>query len=749
MLRRFILFAFIFAAVYTQAQTTFNSVSVSDEGDMICWSIGSGNTNRIFALPLSACSGTKPQKISSAAPGSTGVCSNDSKSVIWKTDKGIYSSEIKTDTILYSGILTSINSSDLYMGTNADRSRMLINSRKLDKGEKGCSPYYSAIVVAKKQGDNITFSGPLTSTKECSAIINGGFTRSSFVCYNALREYGIHLLIEEPNGSFQKMELPDPENAIKGIGYCATGTDRIFGVFRMNGTDADSTFGIYVYDFIDGKYTAPVLIATERGKWRPQISIAPDGNSIAWTQRPYYEIRSNTENRKLMIARFENGKWSDAESLLDFGEFKLDTEIQFSKIWITNKNIFLQNYQGNSIWYYSSHDQSGKFTKLNIAELSSPQKNNPQNSHVLTVTDTISEGEYYPVSIWIYNPGKDTLKFQIFNAQTSPFSMNRNGIVNEENVTAAGVWGAGEYNPIFRNRQPFPVLQIVGPNDSLELRIWISPQHACAQQVFQIQQSSGRYKIAKQLIVNSSFISLRKNRGFYSPSYYTNGQMLEHFTKEKKGKIVYRSWYKNGKLKSLYTFDEKLKRTGLSAIYDENGNPITVCNQKNSKKYSVRRYYANQNLQEKYQVKSNCMIGKWERRNSDGQLISKARFRKFKMVSVQLPFFNIHVGQASAAKYYREYYANGNLKCEIHYSKTGRKRGKRTFYFENGNRWMEEKYFRDKQKKRTVFTADGKKCPEPVAGKTVTDECQFIYPTLPTLVYGLNLYYGKYYGSKF
>lgn len=749
MIRRLIVFAFVFAAVSLPAQTTFNSVSVSDDGDMICWSIGSGNTNRIFALPLSACSGIKPQKISSAAPGATGVCSNDSKSVIWKTDKGIYYSSIKTDTIEYSGILTSINSSDLYMGTNADRSRMLINSRKLDKGEKGCSPYYSAIVVAKKDGGNITFSGPLTSTKECSMIVNGGFTRSSFVCYNAYREYGIHLLVEEQNGSYQKRQLPDPENAINGIGYCSPGSDRIFGVFRMNGTDADSTFGIYVYDFVDGKYTAPVLIATERGKWRPQISIAPDGNSIAWTQRPYYEIRSNTENRKLMIARFENGKWSEAEALLDFGEFKLDTEIQFSKIWVTNKNIFLQNYQGNSIWYYSSHDLNGKFTKLNIAELSSPRKRNARDVYEITVTDTISEGEYYPVSFWVNNPGNDTLKFQVFNAQTSPFSMNRNGIVNEENITAAGVWGAGEYNPIYRNRQPYPVLQVIGPNDSLELRIWISPQHSCAEQVFQIQQSSGRFKIAPQLIVNSSFVLLRKKRGFYEPSYYPNGQLLEHFTKGKKGNIVYHSWYKNGKPKSHYTFDTKLKRTGFSAIYDENGNPITVCNQQNRKKYSVKRYYANQHLQEKYKVKSNCMVGKWERRNLNGELISEARFRKFKMVSVQLPFFNIHTSQASAAKYYREYYANGNLKCIVHYSKTGRKRGKHIFYYENGTRGLEEKYFRDKQKKKTVFTPDGKKCPEPASGKPAGDACKFIYPPLPTLVYGLNNFYRSYYGSDF
>ena len=219
MFRRLLFTALIAATGFSvNAQiTTVTSFSVSDEGDIISWQTSRGNNDaRVYALPVADLSGTQNFRLVSGSPPATAVCSNDSKTITWSSPNGVYTSEIKSDSIVYSEKLAALNKRDIFWGTNSDQSRILIKSRPEGKGEKGSDPIYSALVVGKKYHDSISFTGPLTSTKECSGIVSAGFTRSGFICFNAYREYGINLLRELPNGTFQKDELPAPENTEKG-----------------------------------------------------------------------------------------------------------------------------------------------------------------------------------------------------------------------------------------------------------------------------------------------------------------------------------------------------------------------------------------------------------------------------------------------------------------------------------------------------------------------------------------------------
>lgn len=739
MFRRLFFTGILSAALFSvSAQNLATSFSVSDDGQIVSWQITKGFDTRLFSASISTLIGSDPSgKVVSANQNSIGICDSDTKTITWAAKGGIYLSNIQSDTISGSKFLVPIQERDGFFGISNDGSRFLFSSRPERKQGGQCSPFYSALVVAKKSGDSIVYSGPLTSTKECSFVHTAGFTRSGFICYNSNREKGICLLREQANGTYQKDELPLPENTVNGTGYWSNGSDRIFGIFRMLTNDADSAFGIYCYEFSGGKYLAPVLLAIERTKWRPPISISPDGNAVAWTSLPYYEKKSKYENRKLKISRFENKKWTEPEVLINFGEFAIDRDVTYGTILLTNQNLYLRNYGNEDFCFYSSLDQKGILTRMNLLDhLKSKKREQTTASYFVAISDTIVEGEYYPVTFTVFNPGKDSLKFRIYNTQSNPFSINRLAPREGAGAVFVNVIGMSQVNPIYRiqlSNDDFSV----GPGDSIHARIWVASDKSNSEQVFQIDRTGGAADILRRLVVKSNIVCLRKDRSFYAPSYYSNGLLMESFYKEGKDKVVYRSWYRNGNPKSVFVFNENYQQKGDFSLYNEQGGLLTECRKEGKRKYSVNRYYSNHTLQESYTLRSSAMVGKWKRWDANGQLVSEARFRKFHILTIFTPGLKTMNNFATSAKYYREYYANGKLKCEVHYSKTGRKKGKWQFWYEDGKIWTERKYFRGKLSgEYKIYNPDGTICFHIHSESIAPGTCPMPAVKLPTLNYG-------------
>jgi antitoxin component YwqK of YwqJK toxin-antitoxin module len=714
MLQRLSIFIFLNCiCCCVHAQLGIEDFSVSDDGKNIFWSNYDTHNNICFAqvdsLLNSFSYSPKQTKIS---VGFSRISGNG-KQVYFMTGKELKVADLTKDSLTNEKTICKQTMYTSVFDVTSDGNNIIFGYPI--KGNSGCSPGNQRMLYIKKENGEYKVIDTLGSKAECSMVYIANIGKGGTVFWQDLQfridnKTTSHIAIDSPGKTPTEISPTIPPGCQKKFYFTSSNSTNLFLLSVDTNNNKPNAF--YFYKKTANGYSDPQLLNFIPSLFflAGSFAISPDGNKICWVELSTERDNNGTPFESVHSCRYENGKWSEPEKLFD-----VPTQFGFTgvnggyhRLVISDSSIFCLGGDSH-VLLYTNFDQSGKLYGLDLRYQYTITNYGTNGVSRLNISEPIAAGELIHLQFPLKNTSGNTMIMTVPNTFNEHYKMQKPIPRDKKGWDYVAV----DFTSIWATENIASTEIQLAPGDSMLLDYYTKFQY-CRQLMNTSLYDRGNNK-GVILIAQSGKVELNKFRNETGELLFKNGKPMEDLSKTSSGGYHFIRWFENGDTCMDVYFDKDRKKTGEWKLYSEEGNLIYELDFKKSEKIiTTKTFYANGFKKSQMTKKKSCAIKYAYTWYNDGKLKSKAKFRSVKNLEVYHPKLAFVTYKSTSAKYYYEYYSNGQKKLEVFQKRNGKKRGTWKSYYENGNICGVRHYRNDKEV--GIFSV-----------RTITGDCEYEY----------------------
>lgn len=562
----------------------------------------------------------------------------------------------------------------------ADEKYILLTGIDLTKGHE-MSKGFMQLFLLMKTGDHYDITDSIGTPEQGRFISGGDVGVNGTVIYRdnitqhwqffranekgQLREFQMQKLYSDYTA-----DIPDSCSHIFFTRQVESDYRTSIAWFRDNGNGYDSLEEILPRDAF--KFNTCDFLAINGN-----LSIAPDGKTIAWicacAKKLHFDKNDpGYREQWVMGLNYSDGKWSSPQIYFDlnYSTFIYDDDFQreYTAITVRSNGIFCLRPNATFIWYPGL--LPGKLPmpfNVSFYHASNDRREYGIHKH-LVIEDTLTTGEWVRLDFLVENPGSDTMRLY-YTPENSPYKITRP-------IPSVSTWNNQDFEPDIIHVSNYTSLVIIPPHEKAVLTYWT--QFAYCGDEFDMALASGAPTYGEIILRATAehVVSPAQNK-MIGNSNYANGKVHEEFVYDSTVSLWrLKRYYKSGNLCMVVWFDKDGKLAGDNLFMSDStgitGDSYIVKRITISRNKITRRtYHSTEQIASQQTFKEGREIGTSQTWFPDGSLKSEAKFRTHLVFNIYTYRLKIEPVAGSSAKYYREYYSNGQMKYTAYYSWSG------------------------------------------------------------------------------